>query len=1347
MNLENVLLTILLVLGVPTAVIFLLGFWAGKASQRRNIRSGRGIEGSPFELALERAWRQGFVKGRNRVASRRSPGGVPVPVPSRPSSPARVPARPVAQAPQSAPPQAVPAASGLWAAPAAPIEAPAGRAEATGASTDAPGAATELPSASIQEPAAVAGSPTGNGFGLAAVAAARPDGEASEHRVLRNINTTLYAAALLLIAAASLSIGLAVPTVAKFTGLVLVTALFYAGGLVIHARSERLRPAATAFTGTGLALIPIAGLAFHLLIVNDARLAWLVTSLVGTAAFIYAAGRLQSKVLAALALTFIVSTTWSSGALLNQALIWYFIVTMMLAGIATVLAHRQPRWLDNIYLRAFQASHRFVVPMTLAAAVFAGTTLDSTDYLVLFTVATGYYGVAVAIGAAEERAVSLTAGRATATLALITAVVEFGAGVEETLKAAAVLLAGQAVLVSLLRVPYGRLLQRSPIPGRVPIAPDGFIRIELRVLGWSALALAVIGNGQMIADGTFPQPAVLWSSLNWVLVLVMAGMAMVAFRERGQLAWMVLAGGICALLEPLGPAPWRQAILLTFSVLATAVVLRSLSGRDRAVLRIGVLAMLPMAVGAISGWAVSGYFPDASGTFPSSSAVNSWLVERASIAGFALLWLANVIGAALVLRPKAASRGRGPAANTRVLLLPIGVLVGLISTLLIDRPEPSLRGSVATGGAVQWLFAQPDWRELLTWATLAVAVTSAGWVLGSKKSQGLPRELDEGSSPGQVRPWAHIAGMLGLVGAVLLVEMSSGKWAAEVVLGVGVIYAGLRSICPGTNDVRGMYSLVAQGCMILAALQIVDYFDADWHAGAAVLAVTLTAGQLARLYLDRPGRPWQGIADRAGTGWLVLAVLALLPFGYSAAVDSIYLFLFNVERGGADQAALLVQLSMLALYGGIWWVWNGAAAQVLRDGRRAWLAMPVVAAVAGLAVVPSGVVELRPGGWLPDPLWNRPVALIILLTVAAALIFAEYSAYRLVQRDTPNLWLKVPLTGAGHHAGPRAVSAVLFIILAAGVAPAGEIGWQAVILLLVAVGLGVYATTLGPAALMAGTVLTVPAAGIAVTRQLVEAGGMVERQAWEFPISATLGAVLLYAFAVAAGRFRITPPGARAAVRALSGRDGPGWTWTHSVVLSAGGLVVLAVASVAANSHGVDWLSYAGCVGLAATAVVAVFEWPERWREQAAELAALVIAGCIHRVWLLAAGPAAPFWQAQYWVVVVALLACFEYFRGRGQRGEWVVIASAALLSTSGLTTVIHPDPWQSAWTLTGHTVLLVFGLLTNRRHFVVWGAVGICLAIVWYLRGYTFLLLSLLAMALIALAVWRLVRLRTRSD
>lgn len=1332
------LLIILLVVLVPAAVTFAIGWWAGRSLQRRNIRHGRGVEGHDFQGVLSGAWRDGFVAGRMRAAPKRGRAGVPVPTPA---------VRPV-PASRGVPVESAPAAPGVWSTPG---KIP-GAAPVPGTGFDTPPrmapAHQAPPAVASRAPAAQSAAPRGSAAGPGHAVPAGSKQESSERRVLRNINITLYAAALLLIAAASLSIGLAVPTAAKFTGLVVVTALFYAGGIIIHARSERLRPSATAFTGTGLALIPITGLAFHLLVVHDAQLAWLATSLVGTGAFVYAGGRLQSKVLAALALTFMVSTAWSSGAFLNQGLIWYFIVTMMLAAVSTVLAHRQPRWLDNIYLVAFQASHRYVVPVTLAAAIFAGAMFDSIEYIVLFTVATGYYAIAAATEAPEKRAVDFFAARVTATLALITVAVELGADVPETLSVAAVLLAAQAVLVSLFRALYGRLLERSSLPRVAPVAAAVFIRVELQVLGGLALVLAVLGNAGMIVVGPAPEPVVLWSAFNWALLLVMAGMAVVAFRERGHMAWFVLAAGLCALIEPSAHAPWRQAILLTSSVLATAVALRSLSGSNRAVMRIGLQAVLPLAVGAMAGWVASGYFPDSGGVFPPSSVVNSWLVERAATAGFALTWLANTVSAAVTLRSNPMRTGYGAASTIRALLLPVGVLAGLVASQLVDRLEASYQGTMAArdGGTAQWLWAQPDWSELLIWATLAAAVISAGLVLGWTRPQGSPKETGEGPSLDQVRPWAHIAGVLGVAGAVPLVELSSAGWAAEMVLGVGLVYAGLRSLCAGSSGVRGIYSLAAQACLILGTLQLLAYFDAGWHAGAAVFAVTLTAGQLARLYLGRPDRPWQGIAFRTVTGWFILAVLALLPFGYSASVAGEFLFLSGAGRSGVDQAALLVQLSMLALYGGIWWLRKDAAPLAANSRGRAWLALPVVAAIAGLAIVPSGAIQLRPAGWLPDPLWNRPAAVAFLLTAAALLLIAEYSVYRLTTGGAPRRWSKMPLAGTGNDVSARAVSAVSFIAAAAWVAPLGEPGWQAVILLFVAIGSAIYATTLGIAALVTGSALAIPAACYAAARQLAETGGAVEPQAWVFPASVALGAAMLYASAIATGRFHIRRPESGAAISTLTGRDGPGWAWAHSVVLSAGALIALAFAAMEANTHSVDWLSYAGCAALAVAAVAAVFEWPERWTESAAELAAVVVAMCLHRVWLLAAGPVDLFWQAQYWVVVIVLLVCFEYFRGRSRRGEWAAIAASALLSTSGLTTVILPDPWQSGWTLTAHAALLVFGLLANRRLFVVWGAAGIGLAVLWYLRGYTFLLLSLLAMGLIALAVWRLVRLRARS-
>lgn len=65
-----------------------------------------------------------------------------------------------------------------------------------------------------------------------------------EQRERQNINITLYAASLLLVAAAALFVGTSLPAVLRFAGVCLITALFYCTGLSLHARAPKLRPAA-----------------------------------------------------------------------------------------------------------------------------------------------------------------------------------------------------------------------------------------------------------------------------------------------------------------------------------------------------------------------------------------------------------------------------------------------------------------------------------------------------------------------------------------------------------------------------------------------------------------------------------------------------------------------------------------------------------------------------------------------------------------------------------------------------------------------------------------------------------------------------------------------------------------------------------------------------------------------------------------------------------------------------------------------------------------------------------------------------------------------------------------------
>lgn len=162
----------------------------------------------------------------------------------------------------------------------------------------------------------------------------RPDPAAeARRRETRNVNVALYAASLLLVAAAALFVGLALPGAARVVGLALVTAAFLVSGLVLHARVPRLRPAAVAFAGTGIALIPVWGVALDAVVVHDPPVSWLVTSVLGAAATVLAAVRLCSVVVAHLFGVFLVSSAMASGSALRTGL-----VGALLAGLALTVA-------------------------------------------------------------------------------------------------------------------------------------------------------------------------------------------------------------------------------------------------------------------------------------------------------------------------------------------------------------------------------------------------------------------------------------------------------------------------------------------------------------------------------------------------------------------------------------------------------------------------------------------------------------------------------------------------------------------------------------------------------------------------------------------------------------------------------------------------------------------------------------------------------------------------------------------------------------------------------------------------------------------------------------------------
>lgn len=239
--------------------------------------------------------------------------------------------------------------------------------------------------------------------------------EDKEARDLQNINLALYVASFLLVAAAALFIGTALPESVKFVGTWLITAAFYGGGLWLYGQVAKLRPAAVAFAGTGLALLPFTGIAMYNFVLPDAALCWLVTSLIGVAAFVYATIRLQSQVVAYFAIAFMVSLASASVATVGAGLIWYFVVLIAFGSLVTVAAKLRPTWLPPVFATPIQQSSLWIVPLTLAASLLAGAALRLLDYEIITAVAAVYYG-AVAYSVPAQRRDAFFVARALASI-------------------------------------------------------------------------------------------------------------------------------------------------------------------------------------------------------------------------------------------------------------------------------------------------------------------------------------------------------------------------------------------------------------------------------------------------------------------------------------------------------------------------------------------------------------------------------------------------------------------------------------------------------------------------------------------------------------------------------------------------------------------------------------------------------------------------------------------------------------------------------------------------------------------------------------------------------------------
>ncbi|WP_190987325.1 hypothetical protein [Pseudarthrobacter sulfonivorans] len=1281
-----------------------------------------------------------------------------------------------------------------------------------------------------------------------------------EKRDRQNINITLYVASLLLVAAAALFIGTSLPPMMRFAGVVTVTALFYGAGFVLHSRVPRLRPAAVAFAGTGLALVPVMGLALYNFALPNGPTAWLLTSLVGTMAYVAAAVRLESRVLVYLSLTFLASTAFSGVSVLGGALVWYFASLIGVAALLTVLALARPGWLPPVYVRPLMVLHPYVVPAVAAAATCVPLYLDKAEYALIIALC-GVYFALMSVVPGPWRLRNFYAARAALTVAAAVAIWDLTGRGSDALLTASVLLAVQVLGVALLSARLADVFVGPQLPGRRAGGPqrashgpaagasrsgagarwqtDAVVTFAVQLAATVAFGAAqevarfvqlFVREG--LADRELAVP--LWIPVACSLA---AGMVLAA-RWRGRTEWGPVAALAMAGLAsgPMGEWPLAVMLLLGSGYWAVRGAFSAGTARGRHVLgaRAALTLAVPVTVAAVMGQGpgrdeasafalllalvcqqlltaalqrsgVSAFAPQATlGAFGSAGAlvlVALPFLEAApdhaltAVALMIQLLAALGVGAMLLPRPAAEKDWSATVWEAVPLALSVGAvavafqavsqgagnvaLLFVVAYLVITAKRLPLRqhrwaywwfaraaATVLTMTAFDQLqrdagavvIGDEAVRPALVLVTVlalqlclplvaaarrraprGIAADAAAVILVQLVATALLAQADSAG-------WQHtsatvLAALGGAASGYFLRREAGALWLApfafgsllafsngsllivELVLGIFAVYSTLMVVAEPQRAWKGWYFVAAR--VLTAGLALVLSYDIT--ASATVVSVTF-----ALVLAAQHGVRWAMRARLAevpyqqAAVWITLAGQAILPLVYLAGQSAARL---PAQHDDGGRWVVLFELLLLLV--------SAAVARKLFTARGS-LYFAVYAALFG--VLALGPLVTFGGTFLVSAVFSHTGTAAVLLTVALLAVAAgALRRSRNVDAGDIEHWLWLvtagSFAGAGLVVSPLAagwVTGAAVLVLAVVLFAASHVEDQAL---------------LYPPAALATLWGAIALAGEALPDTAGAWGGFLPWLAGAAPASVALYAGrLIRGDALDASRLDVGRVDVgRVDAGPLEGDPVRRWSLAGGAFL---GLLLVAMAGV---RH--DVTSWTAAAVLAAAVGIAYREAPAKARRIALEVGALALTAAVQRAAIFAldvpvrlngrvfAGLPDPFWVAQWYVVLGAVLGGCRYVSGHQQAGRFLVGAAAGLLSLGALGVVFGGTGAQQLWVLVLLALLLVAGLVAGERMFVWWGAAGVAACILWAMRNYTFLLLAVIAVGLIAFAVWRLNR------
>lgn len=698
------------------------------------------------------------------------------------------------------------------------------------------------------------------------------------------INVVLGAATFLLVVAAGLWVGTRLDPIGQGVALMALSAAFYAAGLVLHQRQPRLRPVALAFSISGLALLPIVGVAWWVQFPEQGPAAWLVVSAVGTVAYLFAAVRLDSRVVAALGVVFAASGAFTFGAAMRSGIAWYAASSTLLAVLLSLVATRWAHRLPRVLHQTFVVAHRLLVPSYLAVALCVFPWLRAQDSLIITASALLYYVVQRLLAPQRDRSLTRWGARAASIGVVLSAgaVAELPGNVMLRCAAVAVVLvAGQSVW-ALRRdgVSFARTTAPgTTTPGALAWAERGESRRTPAILMSVAAAFALCGTevGQHVPRAS--AASFLDVSLNWSWYLVLAGVVVFtlvkAMSPALPVLWrMILLGGatLGAVIEPASSRPWAGAFLLFAVALVSALQWSRESG---AAWRTGFGAL---ALGAGLG---------SSGPLAADLAVTLGASDALRGNVMSLVWAVGALGlgtwrAAVAVSQRSETRGGRFHWGAGALL---SAAVGAGSSLAVDWRAASPRGGrVGAHGLTFDAFGQhPDplavtgvMVAILALAVATVAATQLFLARGALRQhlpgqqlpgQQLPGENATEPAPYTLAPFA-LAPFALAAPAVVLGAVVGG--AGDRVLVVLVAYLCAAGLCVAGSQVwgRSWSALGATAALLMGQWQVLSMTDAPGVVVLPITAAILLAGTV--VATTGPRASWARVVSASVAGALIL---------------------------------------------------------------------------------------------------------------------------------------------------------------------------------------------------------------------------------------------------------------------------------------------------------------------------------------------------------------------------------------------------------------------------------------------------------------------------------------------